>query len=478
MPLPENLLAPITADNPCGEPASAANWYPKLRELRRPNEAAVNAFLAPQPATDRRPRIITRDIWAPREPGKLIDSLTSHLASNSKDLELAAWLTEALAWRDGFTGSSDVPILQSGFAGLAEGLKLMHDLLDTFWEHLHPLPDEGDYYLRVKHLQWVGMSDRDACVTAALGFINVTWNKMAKTGLSFNQYQESRGLPGREASGEADQTTRREGQAAGKILPEDFDAAIAATKKTFYKDLKAQVTASRDALTALEDLCAQKFGPKDGPGFTNLKEKLEKAENVVDILLRQKLEKEPDEVIPPPPPNIEGPQDPDLPSPPPSTEVTGIAPASKQEAVLRTAAVARYLRRAEPGSPVPFLLLRSLRWGELYGAGEIVSEALLAAPPAEVRRQLKSLAAAGQWAQVLELAESSMAADYGLGWLDLHRYSVKACEALGYEHAARAIKCAVLHLLADYPKLAKSTLRDDTGAANPDTLRWFEDIRE
>lgn len=41
-----------------------------------------------------------------------------------------------------------------GFVALAEGLRLLHGLLDTFWDTLHPLPDpdDGDPYARMNAL--------------------------------------------------------------------------------------------------------------------------------------------------------------------------------------------------------------------------------------------------------------------------------------------------------------------------------------
>lgn len=467
MPLPENLLAAISADKPCGDPASTAPWYEKIRTLRRPNEAALEAFLAPQASNDRRPRIMTRDIWSPREPKKLFDTLCDTLATKSKDLELAAWLTDCLTWNE-------------GFAGLAEGLRLTTALLETYWDELHPLPDEGDQYMRTRHLEWMGMSRsiKDSCITLAVGFIPVT-----SSGFTLTQYQESRAIPGKEDSSETAREARKEAQAVGKPLPEEFDKAFTATLKPFYKALKADATACREALDALEAFCETKFDRDSRPGFTALKETLEKAENTTEILLRRKLEEDPDPLPPPPPPEPivleEGaapgaePGADGQPGEPGGDVGVGPEPRNKQEAFARVAALARHLRRADPASPVPYLMVRSLRWGELYGAGEIVAEELLTAPPTAVRAQLKSLAAASQWAQVLELAETAMATEYGRGWLDLQRYSVRACEALGYEHAARAILCAVRHLLTDYPRLPKSTLLDDTGAANPETLAWL-----
>ena len=118
MPLPENLLNPISPENPCGEPARSAAWFDNLRAMRKPNEAAIEAFLAPQAANARRPRVMTRDIWSPREPKKLMGALSDALEKKSKDLEVSAWLLEVLAWEE-------------GFAGLTDGFALITSLLDT-----------------------------------------------------------------------------------------------------------------------------------------------------------------------------------------------------------------------------------------------------------------------------------------------------------------------------------------------------------
>jgi len=83
--LPENLLEPISEDSPCGEPASGLKNYEKLREARKPNEAAIELFMAPRP--DGSPRVMTRDMWSPKEPNRVIEMLVDMLTLRSKDLE-------------------------------------------------------------------------------------------------------------------------------------------------------------------------------------------------------------------------------------------------------------------------------------------------------------------------------------------------------------------------------------------------------
>jgi type VI secretion system protein ImpA len=88
---------------------------------------------------------------------------------------------------------------------------------------------------------------------------------------------------------------------------------------------------------------------------------------------------------------------------------------------------------------------------------------------------LKSLAKAGRWADVLEYAEQAMATECGRAWLDVQRYVVTACDNLGYDAVAAAIRSELKCLLNDYPALSTATLLDETGAANPDTSAWLKD---
>jgi type VI secretion system protein ImpA len=159
-------------------------------------------------------------------------------------------------------------------------------------------------------------------------------------------------------------------------------------------------------------------------------------------------------------------------------DLTGLEPASRQEAIVRIAAAVNYLRRTDPGGPAGYLAMRGLRWGELYSNEGEVPAGLLAAPPTDIRTKLRNAAARSEWRAVLDMTENAMAMEFGRGWLDLQRYAVRACEELGYKRAAAAIKSQLKRLLADYPALAGATLTDDTGAANPETAAWLKQIQE
>jgi type VI secretion system protein ImpA len=331
-------------------------------------------------------------------------------------------------------------------------------------------------------------SVKDSSPPLALGFISVTQN-----GMTLNQFVDTRGVPLETEAGQSSSAyeKRQEAVGAGKTTPEEFAQAFDATPKPFYKDLKAHVSACRQAIDELDEFCRERF--PDPPGFTKLKGGLERAEGEILVLLRRKLEKDPDPVemaalslgetsttgadgAPRVVTAVSAPAFDEMVAA--IGEVTGIEPASPEEAIVRIAVAARYLRRQNPANPMPYLLMRGLRWGELFSAGEELPAGSLAAPSTEVRTTLKQLAAGGAWPEVLELCESAMATECGRAWLDLQRYAVRACEELGYEGVGRAIRQGVKHLMEDYPSLSTATLLDDTGVANPETTAWLTSLAQ
>src|SRR5215207_268500 len=75
------------------------------------------------------------------------------LTKRSKDLQLAAWLTEALLHRD-------------GIGGLRDGLAVVHQLLEQFWDDVYPEIDDGDVEMRAAPVEWIGVK-LDAAVRQA-----------------------------------------------------------------------------------------------------------------------------------------------------------------------------------------------------------------------------------------------------------------------------------------------------------------------
>jgi type VI secretion system protein ImpA len=451
----ERFLEPIPGDNPVGKNLKYS-LHDKIKEARRQEDSGpVGLWERDAKAADFK---------------QVIKLSEDALLKSTKDLWIAAWLTEAWIYE------YDVP-------GLTSGLQLMNGLVDRFWDNLYPELDDGDAEMRATPLEWVGSYFDPSKGSSPIFALRSA--ALTNSGFSWFVYQESRRI-GYESEVSGNETKKKAREAAlkeGKIAPEEFDTDFEATPKQFYKDLERDLKAARAALDALDERSRDKFADV-APSFTPLRKALEEVENVAHILLLKKLEKEPD--LPEPsqvavdgaqtagevqseagePPGTRAISHLDL------SQLPGGPITSVDQAVLHVAAAAQFLRQSSPASPVSYLLLRALRWGEVRSAGEAALSDL-PAPPADVRTALRAAAAGKNWKRVLETAEGAMGTTVGRGWLDLQRYTIKACDELGYSAAAVALRSELKTFLHDLPQLLTATLNDDTGAANPDTLAWL-----
>ncbi len=87
MPLRNDLLNPISADKPAGENLRYAPVYDKIKEARREDDDA------PQGDWKRERKVADWPL--------AIKLISEALATKTKDLQLAAWLAEAMLNREG-----------------------------------------------------------------------------------------------------------------------------------------------------------------------------------------------------------------------------------------------------------------------------------------------------------------------------------------------------------------------------------------
>jgi type VI secretion system protein ImpA len=113
---PSTLLAPIDDTSPTGP---NLEYDPDFAELERL-------------ATPKSERSIGDNVKAAEEPDwdKVADAAEA-LFSRTKDLRVAIYLTAASTRRD-------------GLAGWSAGLRLVHDLLEDYWDGVHPQLDADD----------------------------------------------------------------------------------------------------------------------------------------------------------------------------------------------------------------------------------------------------------------------------------------------------------------------------------------------
>jgi type VI secretion system protein ImpA len=480
MPLRNDLLNPISPDKPAGENLRYAPVFDKIKEARRQDDdLAQGEWVRERKLAD----------WP-----LTIKLVSETLATKSKDLQLVAWLAEAMLRKEGINSFRDT-------------LELAKAMLDKFWDDLYPELEDGDAEMRAVPLQWIG--DRLE--------IPVKLVSLTRSGLNWYQYKESRQM-GDEKSADTDakRKLREKAIQAGKIVLEAFDKAFDETPKKFYVELLASFDATLETLTELGEVGDAKFGG-DSPTYGALRNALEEVRQTVYVLLQKKRETEPDAPPPPSPEEIAaaeaaaaqaaaaeaaaqaaaaeaaaaaaaraqaaappsgGAAAAAAPAPAP-VKAGGLSPepADLEDAVARLLVVARYLREQDKTSPAAYLMTAGYRWGELRAKGANADQALLTAPTGEVRQNLKKLAIEGNWAEVIGAAQAAAAGECGRGWLDVHRYIARACERMGESHKAlkQAVVSGVRALLADYPKLYEMTLMDDTPTANAETMEWLKE---
>ena len=454
----DEFLEPISEDQPGGPNLRYDPVCDEIKEARKEDPEL------PQGEWKRERKVAD---W-----GKVVSLCETVLAERSKDLQVAAWLTEGLIRRE-------------GFSGLHLGLRLLIRLHEDFWDHLHPeLEEPDDLEFRAAPLEWVGQYLDPALDTVPLN----------AEGYSFLEYDEARRI-GTEEDAEKDaskKAARKEAIDARKPLLEDFESAFLETPKPWYKDFVADIEGCREALKELDGLCDERYEDV-APSFMALRDRLEESARVADRLLKRKLELEPDPPEEEEAAAVDGEEgdtggaasagsDASTPAGGGTASVTsgGTAQAptldSWDGAAAGAAAAAAFMRQDNPTSPAPYLLLRGLRWGELRTGAEDLDPRLLEAPPTPTRTRLKSLLLDRKWKELLEAGEEVMATPFGRGWLDLQRYVVTALDNLGpdYDRVVHAVHQSIRSLLEDVPDLLDMTLMDDSPTANRETLQWLE----
>ena len=451
MPLREDILAPIPGDNPSGADLrydTKLLVIDKLKEFRRQDDPDLKQG-------EWQTELKTAN-WP-----QAIKLAQDTLATTSKNLQVAAYLTEAL-------------LQTERFPGLRQGLDLVYRLCADFWDTVHPAIDPEDPETREDRatpLSWLN-TQLDLPLRAT---------PINNAGHSFINFKDSR-VVGYEdqAKTDKDKKNRATMISNGKMAPEIFDKAFGETPKAFYAQAEKDLDACLETVGKLDAFCDEKL-ENDSPGFGKIKTALTEVRQAVHQLLDKKREKEPDpvEVVPEEAPAGEAAGDDGAPvaAAGPGVALVGEI-TDRRQAIGGIVAAAAFLRKKEPLSPAPYLLLRGLRWGELRSAPSLIESPLLEAPPTELRQQIKRLALAKRWADLLEAGENAMAQPGSRAWLDLQRLSVAACKALGkeYDPIATAIQSELRALLNDLPELLDATLLDDTPAANPETKAWLQSL--
>jgi type VI secretion system protein ImpA len=449
----DEVLEPISGDRPSGVSLAYDAEYDALRTARRSDDGA--------PQGDWR-----RDTKS-AEWGRVVGLGTDLLKKRSKDLQIAAWVAEALT-------------RTHGFAGLRDGLRLLLGIQERFWDSFHPEIEDGD--LESRHGPYVFLNGTLPLVIRGIAMTS----GYGEEAYSYLRWEESRAT---DNAGLKSPDLMEALIAEGKITSKQFDEQVGQTPRRFYEDL---VQSLDEALAAYQDLdraVDARFG-RDAPGLGNIRKALDDCRRAMEPIIRTKRAEEPDDndfhIAPqaaeePAPEDsaeasVEGLSTPSPRTRPATRSATGPI-ASAEDAAARIAEAAAYLRTNAPSSATGRLVVRALQMGDLFGPyAAPPSEST--APPSATRQALRKLAADADWTNLLDESERSLARPEGRAWLDPHRYAVTALRSIGdYDgaSAAAAVVGFLRFILGAFPDMTDAELSDGTPTANAETRAWIRE---
>jgi type VI secretion system protein ImpA len=232
------LLEPIPGDNPAGadprEDFSTNALYYRLRDAR--NEARVAERQADAAEAD--------DAPPPAQWGPVSRLAVELIATQAKDLEAASWLCEAL-------------LRTHGLAGMAEGFRLMAELVDTWWDELHPLPDDEGLPRRVAPVAGLNGEGADGTLIQPLRKVPLFELPNGRM-VALWQYEQSA-----ELATVVDEDRRGQRLSAG-VIPFDHIEAVARAAMPALRRLRSEAREAVAAWQALETTLDERAG-SDAP---------------------------------------------------------------------------------------------------------------------------------------------------------------------------------------------------------------------
>lgn len=328
------ILKPIPGENPSGESLRYSGIYDEITEARRADED------------------LEQGVWQEElktaDYKKVIELAVPALISQSKDLQIAAFLSEAL-------------VKEHELLGLRDSLRLLSRLQAKFWETLHPEIDEGDMEARANAIEWMVdqslVSVKEVKITQGAGYNYLDWEDSKR----FDVPDNLELLDSTEQQKYKDLMVQAEKE--NRCTAELWKKAITQSRRAFYEDLAVMFAECWDAYKELNSTIEEKFDPNQMPGLGNLKKALDLVETQVNKLLEIKREEEPDAIEEDE--EEEGGSGGMASGKKKSGGGSSGAISNRKDALKRLAELAAYFRKTEPHSPVSYLVTRAVKWGNM-----------------------------------------------------------------------------------------------------------------
>ncbi len=325
------VLRPLKGDSPSGESLRYSGLYDEISEARRADD------------------VLNKGEWQSEtktaDYRKVIELSVPALSERSKDLQIAAWLSEAL-------------IREHGFVGLRDGLKLLTGLQREFWDTLHPVVEDGDMEGRANAITWFDTQGSLAVIAAPLldaqgsfGFIGFEDSKR----FDFPENIESLDT----AEQARLNTLKAQAESENRTTADMWRRAKAQTRRAFAEQVDLLLNECAEALAELDRIDEERYDRNQTPGLTNLKKALDSIRDVSKKILEEKRIEEPD------PLDAVADEEGTATGAGGGVKAASGAVQNRADALRRLADIATFFRTTEPHSPISHLIERAVKWGNM-----------------------------------------------------------------------------------------------------------------
>ncbi len=327
------LLVPIAGERSAGR-SVPFELRQKLDDARKEIDPASFS-----PNDPMRPTEYVRADWP------LIIKLSQQiLTTSSKDLLVAARLTEALT-------------KHHGFAGVRDGIALARRLVEEAWDRILPLiEEEEDIEVRGSSFYWLDEPDRGARFPSTLRMVPLVRNE-AQT-FSWLAWRQLQSAPAENA----------------EAMREPFEKAVQQTPRETCQNAVDDIRAALESLNAVKAILDQKMGTL-APGLSGMREALADCLALAEQILAKKgpdpavaaAEKAAAEMSAA---TLAASEELAAPTAAVGSAASTVAtvkagPPTREQVYQQIAQAGESLRKLEPHSPIPYLLERAVELGAL-----------------------------------------------------------------------------------------------------------------
>ena len=342
------LFDPISMTQPAGELLKDNHVYDDIHRARFEDDNLPQGIWQ---------RVQKQADWE-RVEKLCLDALTRQ----TKDLQIAAWLTEAL-------------LIQHKIPGLLAGLTIVHTLCERFWLDLYPRLEANDADYRLAPFLWMNekMVDR-------LNLVSITAvGNTQPSALTYGDWvMVNQAASAKKTAGPAVVMTQG-------LTIKSFKDIQKNTPTSFYRTLREQLAQVGEVTTALEKFITERI-PGERGTVNSLRQQSQKIREFCQFTLKERGDNETVASASTTSPILR--QDhkvmstdstsPSVTPSPPLSQISDVNSATsittetsldtkptREQAYAMLAEAAAILERLEPHSPSSYLVRRAIAWGKM-----------------------------------------------------------------------------------------------------------------